>query len=84
MARGKNPGDDFDAQYNANRRKGQDKASRGEGPWYDDKYRSDLNNRLGAGGQPPEQKSCGEKTVVLLAMLSGVIWGVSEAVSRIA
>lgn len=86
MARGSNPGKDFDDQWNESRRRGQDKASRGESYWAQDKYLERNNERLGSGPahHAGERKSCGEKTVVLMAFLSGLGWAISETVSRIA
>jgi hypothetical protein len=86
MARGSNPGDDFDNQWNESRRRGQEKAARGESHWADDKYLERNNERLGSGPahHGGENKSCGEKTVVLMAFLGGFAWAISETVSRVA
>lgn len=71
----KDKGKDFDDQFNASKRRGQYKASRGEGAWSDDKYLERLNARL---GKPPvhhasgESKSCADKTVALLAILGAL------------
>lgn len=85
MARGNDPGKDFDNQWDSSKRGGQEKASRGESHWAQDKYLERNNERLGR--QPAhhagENKSCGEKTVILLAFLSGLGWAVSETVSRV-
>ncbi len=53
MARGNDPGRDFDNQYNDSRRKGQERAARGEGPWAQDKYLRDLQDNSGSNGAPP-------------------------------
>ena len=76
MARGNNPGKDFDDQYNASRREGQRKAARGEGAWADDKYLRDLRN----GGE--DNSGCGKDTLLILGFLSGFGWVISEVVSR--
>lgn len=85
MARGKNPGDDFDNQYNANRRKGQERAARGEGPWANDKYLRDLRSG-GAGPAVPPQGSnggCGKDAAILLGSLGGLIWFLGETAGRV-
>jgi hypothetical protein len=86
MARGNSPGKDFDDQWNNSRRRGEYRASRGEGPYSADKYLERNNERLGR--QPAshrgESKGCGEKTVVLAALLGGIGWFVSEIVNRVA
>lgn len=80
MARGKNPGDDFDAQFNESRRRGQEKARRGESHWAQDKYLRDL----GSGPAPqPQNKSCAEKTVILAAFLGGLAWAGAEIASKV-
>jgi hypothetical protein len=85
MARGNNPGKDFDDQWNDSRRRGQEKARRGESHWSQDKYLERNNERLGSGpAHHAGQKSCGEKTIVLMAFLSGLGWAISETVSRVA
>lgn len=84
MARGNDPGKDFDDQWHASKRRGEYKASRGEGAWRNDKYLERLDARLGSGPvHHAGQKSCGEKTVILMAFLSGFGWVFSETVSRI-
>ena len=85
MARGSNPGDDFDRQFNDSRRKGQERAARGEGPWADDKYLRDL--RSGGEGQSDggsnSNEGCGKATVVLLALGGSALYALGEAASRL-
>lgn len=82
MARGNDPGKDFDDQYNKNRREGQRRAARGEGPYAADKYLRDLNNR--PMNQPPQRsEGCADKTVALLILLTSFGWIIAEGVSRI-
>lgn len=84
MARGKDPGDDFDAQYNESRRRGQEKARRGESHWADDKYLERNNERLSsAPAGHSGNKSCAEKTVVLAAFLGGIAWAGAEIASKV-
>lgn len=84
MARGKNPGDDFDNQFNASRRKGQERASRGEGPWHHDKYLRDLKGG-GEGHQAPpgDNGGCGKDAAILLGFLGGLAWFLGETAGRI-
>lgn len=85
MARGSDPGKDFDDQYHDSRRRGQEKARRGESHWAQDKYLERNNERLGRqAAHHAENKSCGEKTLILLGFLGGLAWFLSETVSRIA
>lgn len=80
MARGNDPGRDFDDQFHNSRRRGQDKASRGESHWAQDKYLERNNERLGSGpAHHGKRESCADKSVMLLALLGGVAWGLSEA-----
>jgi hypothetical protein len=85
MARGNDPGKDFDDQYRESKRRGRDRASRGEGAWADDKYLERVNARLSG---PPARhrgepsKSCLDKTVMLLALLTGILWAVSYTVQH--
>lgn len=80
MARGSDPGRDFDDQWYASKRRAQYKASRGEGVWADDAA-------LKRAGRPKPShsagsSSCGEKTLLLLAMLSGLFWAVLDTAVR--
>lgn len=50
MGRGNDPGKDFDNQYNRNRARGQDRASRGESYWADDKKIEGLGSPGGPSG----------------------------------
>lgn len=82
MARGSDPGRDFNDQWNESRRRGQEKAARGEGAWAEDKYLERINAKPRPAHHASEPKGCGEKTVMLLALLSGFGWAFSEVVSR--
>jgi hypothetical protein len=84
MARGNDPGKDFDDQWHASKRRGQYKASRGEGAWAQDKYLKRNNERLGSGpAHHGKSESCGKATVFLLSLLGGLGWFAAEAVNRI-
>lgn len=84
MVRGNDPGRDFDRQFEQNRRAGQARAARGEGPWADDKYLRDLR----AGGEGPggggggNNEGCGKATLFLLGTLGGAAWWLSDIVAR--
>lgn len=83
MARGNDPGKDFDDQYNQSRRKGQEKAARGESHWSQDKYLERLNNQsAGPAHHAGESKGCSDKTVSILALLGGLAWAIQEIVQR--
>lgn len=83
MARGNDPGRDFDRQFGQNKARGDAKAARGEGPWAQDKYLRD-GAGTGSGGGDKDNSGCGDKTVVLLAALGGIAWAVSEFVQKVA
>lgn len=81
MARGNDPGKDFDDQYYSSKRRGQEKARRGESHWAQDKYLERMKNQSqGPAHHAGERKSCGEKTVVLMAFLGGLGWAFAETV----
>lgn len=84
MARRNDPGKDFDDQWYASKRRGEYKASRGEGPWADDAYLRRNNERLGSGPahHGGGSESCGKATVLLLSLLGGLGWAFSEAAGR--
>ena len=73
-------GESFDAQFNRSKSRGDQKREQGRGIYSADKYLQD------AGQMKPAQnsESCGKATVVLLSLLGGAAWGVSEVVSRLA
>lgn len=77
----RNPGDDFDAQFNRSKARGDQKREQGRGIYSADRYLKDA-------GQVKQPKSndegCGKATVVLLSLLGGAAWGLSEVVSRLA
>lgn len=83
MARGSDPGKDFDSQFNRNKARGDAKAQRGESHWSQDKYIQGGcgTNESPGGGQ--DNSGCGDKTVILLAILGGFAWAGSEIVNRI-
>lgn len=67
MARGNDPGKDFDDQWYGSKRAGEYKRSRGEGAWADDVYLKRQNQRLSG---PPahharKKSSCGKTTAFL-------------------
>lgn len=73
-------GDSFDAQFNRSKARADRKREQGLGAYSADRYVQD------AGQVQPAQngESCGKATVVLLSLLGGAAWGVSEVVSRLA
>lgn len=85
MARGGDRGKDFNDQWNDSRRRGQEKARRGESHWAEDKYLERNNKRLGSGPahHAGKRDSCVEKTVVLMAFLGGLAWTFTETVQYI-
>ena len=73
-------GESFDAQFNASKARGDRKREQGRGIYSADRYTQS------AGQMKPAQngESCGKATVILLSLLGGAAWGVSEVVSRLA
>ena len=85
MARGNNPGKDFDDQWNDSARRGQERARRGEGPWEADKYLERINAKPVQGPKHAgEPKGCSDKAIALLAVLGGLAWALQEIVQRVA
>lgn len=83
MARGNDRGKDFDDQFNESRRRGQEKAARGESHWAQDKYLERINQQSrGPAHHAGESKGCSDKTVILLALLGGAGWVFTEVVGR--
>lgn len=87
MARGNDPGRDFDNQWNESRRKGQEKAARGETHWATDKYLERVNAERSheRGRHAGEPKGCADKAALLVGLLGGfglTGWALAEAVSR--
>lgn len=78
MARGNDPGRDFDRQFGESRRRGQDKAARGESHWAQDKYLERMKNQSTSGPAHHAKDSC----VVGLALLGGIAWALTETVQR--
>lgn len=74
MARGNDPGKDFDAQFNRNEARGKAKAERGEGPWAQDKYLRDLNS--GSSGGSSAGGGC---LLVMLSLLVLAVLGIANA-----
>lgn len=73
-------GESFDAQFNRSKARGDRKREQGRGIYSADRYAQS------AGQMKPAQnsESCGKATVILLSLLGGAAWGVSEVVSRLA
>lgn len=67
MARGNNPGKDFDDQYHASRRRGQYRQT--EEAW-----------RQQSGRHAAPKESCGKAAAVLLGLLGASAWLLGEAV----
>jgi hypothetical protein len=74
-------GGDFDAQFNQSKARGDQKREQGRGIYSADKYLQDAGQVQPAQGN---SESCGKATVILLSLLGGAAWGVSEVVSRLA
>lgn len=83
MARGSDPGRDFDDQYNQSRRAGQERAARNEGPWAGDKYLKRVNDS-GPVSHRGEPKGCADKTAALFLLGVAAGYGLVEVVSRVA
>ena len=83
------PGWSFDNQYERNRKKGQEKAARGEGPWAQDAYLSELAKQrqrdwqANAEARAKDNEGCGKATLFLLGTLGGAAWFLAEAAGRI-
>lgn len=74
-------GDSFDAQFNASKARGDRKREQGLGAYSADRYVQNAGQTRPAQGN---SEGCGKATVVLLSLLGGAAWGVSEVVSRLA
>jgi len=68
MARGKNPGDDFDNQYNQSRRRAEPKKQAGQSHWADDKAIRDAGRLREPSG---EEKGCGKATLYAVGLGGG-------------
>lgn len=77
MARGNDPGRDFDRQIRASENRAAGKKARGEGPWALDKKLADNNNR-GGGGSANGSDNCLVSGIALLSALLGTAYGVVE------
>lgn len=73
MARGSDPGRDFDRQFDQSQRRAEPKKQAGQGPWNMDKRLADNNNRAPSAGSD----SC---LVSAVALLGGVAWVVDQVV----
>lgn len=91
-SRSSGPGRDFDDQYNSSRRAGQEKASRGEGPWSTDKALNDLRREsfqqsMDASGSAPtggkHAKPNSDSCLIPLGLLGGLGWALTELAGRI-
>ncbi len=81
--RGNDPGKDFDDQWDASKRVGDYKRARGEGAWAQDKYLERLNKQLsGPPAHHAKKEGCADKSVILLALLGGLGWVISEVMQR--
>lgn len=76
MGRGKDPGRDFDRQFEQNRRSAQGKRDRGEGPWNMDKRLADNNNR--GGGSANGSDNCLVAGIALLTATLASVYGAVE------
>lgn len=73
MARGSDPGKDFDNQFSKNEARGKEKAARGEGPWAQDKYLRDLNSGSSGGN------AAGGGCLILMSLLVLAVLGIVNA-----
>ena len=71
-------GDQFDYQHNMSEARAKGKLYRGEGDYAADKWRRDAGEI-----RPAQSEGCGKATAVLLSLLGGVGWALSEVVSRV-
>jgi hypothetical protein len=78
MARGNDPGKDFDDQYYGSKRAAEYKRSRGQGVWAQDKYQERLKSRADEGQAHHGKDTC----LVALAALGGLAWALGEAVGK--
>lgn len=81
MARGDDIGKDFKDQWNESFRRAEEKASRGEGPWAEDKYLERINAKPRPAHHAANSDSC---LIPLLAFLGALAWVLSEIASRVA
>lgn len=72
MARGNNPGRDFDDQFNSSKRRAAPKVAKGEGHWADDKKIRDLNS---GGGGVPSGGGCMIAMITLIALAVALLTG---------
>jgi hypothetical protein len=82
MARGNDPGRDFDDQWHASKRAGEERAARGEGPWAEDKYLDRVNKRLAR--PPAHHAKPSSGCAFVLGFLVGLAWFLSEVAGRTA
>lgn len=77
MARGGDPGKDFDDQWYGSKRRAEYKRDRGEGIWASDK-------KIERAGQPrPSHHGGSSCAVILISFLGGFAWAFSEIASRV-
>lgn len=82
MARGSDPGKDFDQQWDKSRKAGQEKAARGESHWATDKYLERINAERSheRGRHAGEPKGCSDKAAALVAIGLGIGYAVTEVI----
>lgn len=77
MARGNDPGKDFDAQYDQSRRRGE----AAEVKRLNDMYGAKASNKQGP-RHAAESEGCADKAAAILIALGGAGWALFEAFSR--
>ncbi|HKZ21186.1 MAG TPA: hypothetical protein VJQ57_13880 [Acidimicrobiia bacterium] len=86
MTRLPGPGRDFDDQWNESRRKGQERAARGEGPWAADAKLEALRQSYDASGGdsgPKHAKPSSDSCVTALGVLGGLAWAITETIRHL-
>lgn len=91
MSRLPGKGKDFDDQYNASRRAGQEKAARGESHWAADKAMRDLRKEnwqqsMDASSAPSggkHAKPSSDSCVTALGILGGLAWAITETIRHL-
>lgn len=83
MSRLPGPGRDFDDQWNTSRRRGKERAARGEGPWAADKALRDLQSPQQPPSGPKHRAASSDSCVTALGVLGGLVWAITETVRHL-
>ena len=81
MARGNNPGKDFDDQFHQSKRRAQPKKDAGSSHWADDAAMRRAGQMRPS--STPEDKSCGKAALFLLGLLAGTSYALTEIAQQI-